>query len=117
MLSNFSFSDRTVGFLLEGQVNETTINRLILQIEKRWESYETIDLYLEDNNIKQFTLAAILNEVAFKFKNAHRFRKIALVTDRKWIKLCGALEDLFLSGEVRSYAKEDRLEAITWLSS
>lgn len=115
MISSFSFSDNTVGYILSGVVNELTINRIIVQIEEKWERFDSINLYLEDDNIEDFTLGAIFKEIQFKLGNAKKFDKIAVVTNRKWIKACSALENLFVSTEMRAFETEERIRALSWV--
>ena len=116
MISNFSFSDSTLGFILEGEVNEVTINRFIVQIEEKWETHDKINLYLEDSNVESYSVGAVVNEIAFKLGNADRFLRIAIVADKKWINACAALQDLFLTAEVKSFGCDKRLEALAWVS-
>ncbi len=116
MLSGFSFSDDTVGFLIEGDFNTELSLELHARILQKLKLYDKINLYLEDSNIEKFTLDAVIDEIMFKVKNAERFNKIAVVTDRRWIKLCAALEGMFTSINFRSFSTEDRLDAIAWIA-
>jgi len=95
MISDFSFSKDTVGFLIEGNYNEDLANKLHKQIIEKLEIVDKISLYLEDTNIENFSLTAIVNEIMFKLKNKEHFNKIALVSDRKWIHLCIKIESVF----------------------
>ncbi|MBE14892.1 MAG: STAS/SEC14 domain-containing protein [Dokdonia sp.] len=115
MISSFSFSDNTVGYILSGEVNQKTIDRMIKQIEDKWERFDQINLYLEDDNVEEFTLGAIVKEFQFKLSNAEKFEKIALVTNRKWIKACSALKNMLVSAEMRAFDTENRLEALSWV--
>lgn len=115
MISSFSFSDNTVGYIFSGDVNQNTIDKMIDQIKEKWKRYDQINLYLEDDNVDQFTLGAIVKEFQFKLSNAEKFNKIALVTNRKWIKASTALKNMLVSTEMRSFDTENRLEALAWV--
>ena len=41
---------------------------------------------------------------------------IALVSDEKWIKLCGSIENMFSSSKIKNFDVEDRLKAINWIA-
>ncbi|QNJ97049.1 SpoIIAA family protein [Constantimarinum furrinae] len=116
MLSEFSFSKDTVGFLIEGEFNEELSNQLHIQILEKFKEFDKINLYLEDSNIESFTLPAIVKEILFKIENADKFNKLALVTDRKWIHLCSTIESLFISINMKHFPTEDRLKAIRWIA-
>ncbi len=116
MFTTFSFSKDTVGFLLEGEISKKEIQKLNIVIEEKLVIFDKINLYLEDANVKSFTLPAVLDQIAFKFNHRHNFSKIALVSDRKWVHWCAAMETTFVSGQVRSFESENRLEAIAWIA-
>ncbi len=115
MLSDFSFSENTVGFLLEGDFNKETSSKLITAIEAKLDFFEEINLYIEDTGIENFTMKALLEEVVFKYQHAHRFNKVALVTDRRWLKACNNLLDLFGDTQARNFATENRLGGLAWI--
>jgi hypothetical protein len=116
MLSAFSFSDDTIGFLIEGNFDMKTLDTLEFQIEAKLTEYDTINLYLEDTNIENFYLEAVVRQIAFKLSLNHRFKKIALVTDRKWIKLCASIENLFSNAEIKNFSSEERIKAMNWIA-
>ena len=116
MLSSFSFSEDTVGFLLEGTFGEETVQQLHARILEKFEDFETINLYLEDSGIETFSLTAVIENLFFKLEHNGKFNKVALVSDRKWIHLCGKLEKMLGDIDIRSFVSEDRMEAITWIA-
>lgn len=117
MHSSFTFSKNTVGFLIDGDVDEKAINKLQIEILEKLKSFDKINLYLEDSNIESFTLPAVVNQMMFKFEYGDRFNKVAMVTDRKWIHLCGNLKNMFLSATIKNFDTSDRLKAMNWISS
>lgn len=116
MESSFSFSKETVGFFIDGVVDEDRINQLHHQILAKIEKHKKVNLYLEDNGIERFTLPAIAEQIKFKLTNADKLNKVALVTNRKWIQACAAIENLFLPTTIKSFPTEDRLDAISWIA-
>lgn len=116
MYDSFSFAKNTVGFIINDEFNEVVSTKLHEEIEDKLKAYTQIHLYLEDANIKSFTLSAVVDDILFKFKNSEHFAKVALVTDRKWIQACASIENFFFEGTVRTFSSEERMDAINWIS-
>tara|TARA_R110002049_G_scaffold80455_2_gene204640 strand:- start:205 stop:570 length:366 start_codon:yes stop_codon:yes gene_type:complete len=117
MFSTFSFSEDTVGFLIEGNFDEGTVLKLQELIRQKFQLYDKINLYLEDSNIEEFHLLAVIKEIKFKVANDRKFNRIAVVSNRKWVKLCGSIENLFSNATIKSFSTEDRLDAIAWIAN
>ncbi|PVW17175.1 SpoIIAA family protein [Marixanthomonas spongiae] len=116
MISNFSFSDTTVGFLIEGTFNKKTVDNFIEAINEKLAQFETINLYIEDTGIESFSLPALVEELSFKIKHGNRFNKVALVCDRQWLKRCGDLYDFFTDSEFQNFSSEERIQAMSWIA-
>ena len=117
MLSNFSFSDSTVGFLIEGKFDNETVEKLISEIEEKLKIYDKINLYVEDVGIETFHIPALIKEIHFKIKHKNRFHKVALVSSRKWISACGNISSLFTDSITQNFTSEERLKAMTWIAA
>lgn len=101
---------------MEGGVYDAQrIEALMSEIIEKMDRFGTISLYLEDQNVEKFTLGAIFKEVLFKIDNKERLKKIALVSDRKWIHTCATLENQFLPIVVKSFEVDNRVEAMDWI--
>lgn len=116
MLSDFSFSDTTVGFLIEGNFNEETVDSFIAKIKDKLNQYDKINLYIEDTGVESFSIPSVLEELSFKIKHSNRFNKVALVCDHKWVKLCGNLYDFFTDSEFQNFSSEGRIRAMSWIA-
>lgn len=116
MFNSFSFAENTVGFIIDDKFNDEIITKLHKEIEDKLKKYDKINLYLEDANIQSFALSAVVDDILFKFKNSEHFAKVALVTDRKWIQACAAIENFFFEGTVRTFPSEERMDAMNWIA-
>ena len=116
MISSFSFSDSTVGFMLTGAFDDKTVESLHQEILEKLQKHDKINLYIEYNGIDEFTLPSLLKELIFKLKHTDDFDKVALVADEKWIKLCASIENMFLFSDIKTFDTEDRLKAINWIA-
>jgi hypothetical protein len=117
MLSDFSFSEDTVGFLIDGVMDKDAIVELRSRILKKLERYDKINLYLEDVNIERFSFSAVKIATLFPVENKDRFHKIALVTDRKWIHALGALDTILVGVTIRNFDTSNRLKAMSWIAN
>ncbi|RDK89135.1 SpoIIAA family protein [Marinirhabdus gelatinilytica] len=116
MHPSFSFSEETVGFLIEdGVFDKERSEELFAEISKKIKRFGKINLYLEDQGIDKFTLPAISDNVLFKHENKEKLNKVALVSDRKWIHACATVENLFLPIAVKSFTVDERMEAMSWI--
>lgn len=116
MKVDFSFSDNTHGFIVEGVLDKKSAIELRAQALKILETVDKINFYVEDNDIKRFTLPAIIIALIFPLRHANRFDKIALVTNRKWIKRLAYIDNYLTRGEIRHYTIENRMDAVLWIA-
>ncbi len=116
MLSDFSLSRNTVGYIIDGVMNKKAINDLKSQILEKFEEHDTINLYLEDSGIERFSLNAVMIATLFPVEHHHRFNKIALVTNRKWIHMLGVLDTVVVNVNLKNFTSDNRLEAISWIA-
>jgi len=117
MLSNFSLSDETVGYLIDGVMDKAAIVELRDRILEKMESYDKINLYLEDVNIESFSFSAVMIATLFPVEHKDRFHKIALVTDRKWIHALGILDTVLVGVTIRNFDVSERLNAVSWIAN
>ncbi|MDT0556218.1 STAS/SEC14 domain-containing protein [Patiriisocius hiemis] len=116
MLASFSFSDNTIGFLIDGVLDEKTNRNLKKQVFERFKGHNKVNLYMEDASIVDYRIRSVISNCAFKIRNSKKINKIAIVSDKNWIHLCCFLDNLFLSTSVRSFKIKDRLQAISWIA-
>lgn len=114
--AEFSFSESTVGFIMNGVMNAEAIENLSALIVEKFKEFDAIDLYLEDSGIEKFSFYSVVYAVLFPFEHAHQLRKIAMVTDRKWIHSLAAINNLFIASEIKNFTSQERLEAILWIA-
>lgn len=116
MFSDFSLSQNTVGYIIDGVMNTDAINDLKSQILDKFKEHDKINLYLEDSGIERFSLNAVMIATLFPVEHHDRFNKIALVTDRKWIHMLGALDTVLVKVNLKNFPIEKRMDAISWIA-
>ncbi|RMA66544.1 SpoIIAA family protein [Ulvibacter antarcticus] len=117
MSTVFSFSDDTIGFIIEGVVDDKTIENLKESLALKLKEYNSINLYLEDSGIEKFRLQSVVTRALFPLENSNSFGKVAMVSDRRWIHLLSSFNNLFTQCEIRCYTSENRIEAMSWIAS
>ena len=113
---NFSFANDAIGYIIEGPMDAKAINTLKAEILKKFEDHQQISLYLEDAGINGFSFDSVIIATLFPHEHKDRFRKVAMVTDRKWIHMLSSVNSFLLGGNFRNFTTENRLNAIAWIS-
>lgn len=116
MLSSFSLSDSTIGFIIDGPYDENAIEKIQAEVNEKLETFEKLNLYMEDTVEADISLRAILKKLPFQLVAGNRFNKVAVVTDRKLLQIITMLRKIFFNAELRHFATRDRIDAIQWIS-
>lgn len=115
MNTSFELSDNVIGVVLEEKMDREKLREIQKMVKDRLEKYSWVSLYLEDRYNKGATLNAFLEDMFQELSNSEPLLKIAVVTDRKRFKLLSAIKDSFLSSNVQSFDKKERMKAMNWL--
>lgn len=73
-------------------------------------------LYVIDNDVTEFSLAAIWDDQMFGFKHWHDFSHVAIVTDVSWMRTAAALFAPIFPAKVKLYRMADLEAAKAWVS-
>ena len=117
MLSTFSFSENTIGFIIDGPYDEESILKVKSEISEKLKEFDKINLYIEDTTNAEISVKTIFSNLPYKIEIGKHLNKVAFVSDRNWLHLMRAFESLFCSGEFRHFRSSKRLEAIQWISN
>lgn len=115
MLSDFSFAQDTIGFIIEGNLDTKSMYELGAGIRDTLVENKRMSLYLEDMEIQSFSFNAIIIGTLFPFRYGSKFDKMALVSDRKWIHFIGFFQNILFRMKVKSFSTEHRLDAMSWI--
>lgn len=115
-LSYFDLSDNTIGFIIDGLYDEAMIENVQAEVKKKLMIYEKVNFYIEDTENAGISLIKMIRNLPFKIKLAHRFEKIAVVTDRKWVRIFRISENCFFKADLKVFTSKQRIEAIQWVS-
>ncbi len=116
MFLNFSFANDAIGYIVEGPMDSKAILQLKEEILKKFEEHDQISLYLEDAGIDSFSIDSVIVATLFPHEHMGRFKKVAMVTNRKWIHMLTSVNTFLLGGNFKNFTTENRLEAIAWIA-
>jgi len=117
MILDYDLADNTIAYVFDGPMDASTIEALRGQIERKLEIHARINVYLEDRGVEYFTLYSVIVGIIFPLQHYKRFNRVAMVTDRSWIHLLSTINNQFISGDIRNYTSEKRVEAMQWVSN
>lgn len=116
MISTFEFSDNIIGILIKNDLDVISIEEVHEAILERLKDHEKISLYVEIEAGVHFSAQAFIKDLVFKYKNAEKYRRIAVVTDLNWFQNMMEIKDLLMDAKVESFKIENRLKAINWIA-
>ncbi|GHC47998.1 STAS/SEC14 domain-containing protein [Ulvibacter litoralis] len=116
MSVDFSFSENTIGYIVEGVMDKKAVLELRDSVLHKLKTYDKVNLYLEDNEIRKFTLTAVFIATIFPIEYSSKLNKIAIVSNRKWIHALATIDDFFIQGEFKKFPTENRLDAMAWIA-
>ncbi|NJW53597.1 SpoIIAA family protein [Salinimicrobium oceani] len=117
MVLNFEFADNVIGITIDTDVDKELMKEIIASILDRMKAHETINLFCELKRGKTISLQAFFENLKFNIKHRGEFCKIAVVTDRKWIKAVYEVNVELADANIKIFDNKDRLEALNWISS
>ncbi|MEM9758281.1 MAG: STAS/SEC14 domain-containing protein [Pseudomonadota bacterium] len=116
-MMNFEARD-TVGWRIESKVTEDDMEAVLAALRDAIEASDQVSVYQEITDFSGIEWEAIEEKMEFlrEFGLRH-FRKIAVVTDKRWMQTVIGWEDrLFRSIDMRAFSTDDRSRALSFLA-
>ncbi|RXG28033.1 SpoIIAA family protein [Leeuwenhoekiella palythoae] len=117
VLFDFSLSDNSIGYIVEGTMDYKAVQELKEAILDKFKKHDSINLYLEDNNIERFSLDAVFIAGIFPMQHKNQLNKVAMVTNRKWIHAIANFNKAVIGKDLRNFTIDRRMEAMNWIAS
>lgn len=108
-------SDRLVCLEFTGKVTSSDYDPVLDDLTRRLDDRETLDLYVEINDISGWEPSALLKDAKFDIKHANHFRRIAMVGDSKWEEMMTKAIKPFTKAEVRFFPEHQSDQALAWV--
>lgn len=116
MFSTFEFADNVVGIQVKTNMDEQVFEELRQLLRTKIESCGKINLFLEVEKDNQVSVQALLKHLKFNVQHAGSFNKVAVVTEKNWVRNVLVLKDILVPAEVKTYDHQDRVEAVRWIA-
>lgn len=115
MKTTFEFSDNVLGIILETRMDTESLKRIQNMLQEKIERHKEVRVYLEDRNNDGITLTAALKDLAFEMSRKTALKKIAVVTDARFLKLVSEIKEQLIDTEVEVFDRENRMRAMNWV--
>lgn len=121
MIETIPFEDeRIVGFRMSGRVELEDLLPVLEQLDRLLAGQEPLRGYVEIGDVDGVSAEAMLKDLKYAVTHFRalttRFEKLAVVSDKAWVRGLTRLESLFMPGtDERIFAEADVVEAQAWI--
>jgi hypothetical protein len=110
-----------VSFRLEGKIDAEDIDKIADILEKKFDSEESVNLYIEIDNDLEESFGGIFEQAKKGFTvilpNLGKIKKAALVSDKGWLRKITDFKDMFFTMEMRGFPSNEKDKAFQWINS
>ncbi len=106
-----------VAFRISGHVDKNDYDIMLPILEEKIKMYGKINVYAEMQEVEDFTLKALWEDLKFDFRHASDFSKAALVGEQKWLDWLIVAASPFTSATVKHFTLEQRQQALDWIQT
>jgi len=114
-------SENVVALRADGTLDEGDVARIADALDDALAAHERIRVYFETGEVLGITPRGLWEDIRYgvrRFRDlASRIERVALVTDKAWLRTLAELEGkLFPAVEERAFPLADREEALGWIA-
>lgn len=111
--------DNAVAFRIAGKITESDMELAFSEMKGKIRAYGDIVLFEQIDSLEGVELSGIGEKFKFLFEmGISDVRKIAIVTDKKWLSKIVSLEDkIFRNMDMQCFPFEEREQAIAFLKA
>lgn len=109
--------DDVVAYRLDGRLSDEDMKAVVVKIKAKLAEHGSIGLYQEVISIGAIEFDAMIEKMKFIHDvGISSFKKIAIITDKRWMQKIVPLEDkLFKHIDMRAFSLEQRDQALDFL--
>lgn len=121
MIQEFKLdSEKVMGLRIEGKVEQGEYEPVLESLENKLNTAGHINLYMEVPHTPNIPAQAVWDSIKVGLANLKNYNdkldRVAVVTDKGWLKAATALENALFPGiEERSFSMEEAEEAKNWI--
>jgi hypothetical protein len=111
--------ENAVAFRWGGKITEAEMKSVFFALKEKIKDYGKISVYQEIESIGGVEFEGIVEELRFlKEFGLSNFSKIAIVTDKKWLKKIAKIEDkIFKNINIKCYSIDEKNAAVEFLKN
>lgn len=109
--------DNAIGYTISGKITDDEMSELFSKVKEKIDIHNEISVYQEIESIDGLEFGAIIEKIKFLYEyGLSNFKKIAVVTDKKWMQNIVDIEDdIFRSIEIKAFSFDDKDKAMEFL--
>lgn len=115
MIEIKSIENGVVHLRISGMLDHEDYEATMPRLAAAHESEGTLGYVIDVGKFRGWTPPALVDDLRFDQKYADRFGRVAFVGDQAGIKLGSRFANLFFEAEMRSFASDQRAEALAWV--
>ncbi len=116
MVSSFQLANHVVGVMIDQNITEEYLEEIHNIVLGKIEEFGHINFFCEVLEGNHIPFMSLMEELKFKYDNSQHIYKVAVVTNRSWLRSVMSITDLVIHSEIRTFELSERLEAVTWVS-
>ncbi|MDK2971613.1 MAG: hypothetical protein PWP23_1368 [Candidatus Sumerlaeota bacterium] len=103
--------------MVGGKVTKENFDALVPKLEKLIQEHGSVRLLEEIRDFGGFDLSILWDDMKFAFGHMKDFERVAVVTDKRWIKNWAKLSAVFIKAEVELFELNRIEDARAWLGT
>lgn len=122
MLTILPEPDGLIAYEIDGRIDKADMERVIAHIDERLKRRPgPVNMLAIVHAVGFITPPALARDIQYslsKIRDIARFRRVAVVSDKSWVRAIASAEDLLIPKiEVKAFSMEDEDIARLWLKS
>lgn len=106
-----------VAFRIAGHVDKNDYDVMLPLLVEKINQYGKINVYAEMQDVEDYTLKALWEDLKFDFRHAADFKKAALVGEQKWLDWLTIAASPFTTAKVKHFTLAQRQQALEWVQT
>ncbi|WP_408097342.1 STAS/SEC14 domain-containing protein [Peredibacter sp. HCB2-198] len=108
---------KTIEIVVDGRVTRESILDIYREVEEKGKSWGQVNFLEEFLGFDGIEPRAIWEDLRLYLKNSSLFKKVALVTDKKWVSTLTKIADPLFKIDVKVFPLDKISEARLWLAT
>ncbi|GAB3828082.1 SpoIIAA family protein [Pontibacter rugosus] len=104
-----------VAFRISATVDKQDYDVMLPLLKERIKQHGKVKVYAEVQDVQEYSLKALRDEVKFDLQHASDFSRVAIVGDQKWLEWLSTMAKPFTTAEVKYFDFSQRSQAWEWI--